>query len=150
MLEPHRVPSDITDAEILALRTVDECAAVMQALDLKIASIEAQVFDKSRDYDPEWYRRARFALKLSKKQRQLAQERRGQLRRAEKSENIKTSAAERLEWDRNFVEVAKDNLPPAEYRRLCDLASARLRASDPTPLPAEPVAQSVPGLCLGG
>lgn len=73
--------------------------------------------------NPDWYRRATFALRMKGREMQLLAREMGKRKRARSEENKAASDAGSLTWERNFVRVAKQILDRETYVNICETAS---------------------------
>lgn len=79
--------SDRSVVEIASITDVEAAEAYLSDLDTLIISMERQIEDASqRQHDPSWMIRCRMALKHRRRERQLLQAHKGELKRKAKAE----------------------------------------------------------------
>ena len=75
---------------------------------------------KTGEYaDPDWWRRANYALKGHRRQAQGCQVRLGDVNRQLRA--LRAAESDR-KFERRFINAARRMLPPALYSKLCDIA----------------------------
>jgi hypothetical protein len=116
--------------EVASLATPEQCLEALAELDEEMVRIEGHlgVAITRRELtgeraDPEWFRRAKSALRHKGRLRQRVQERLGALRRAERQANGVSSNAQA----QAFRYAAKRLLPPETIAAIEDAAIARMR-----------------------
>lgn len=114
--------ADIKHVQPHTLGSVEECAYVMHRLDLAIGDIENQLDHakanaaKFGEYsESDWFVNTKRALKGAKTTRSAVQERKGELSR-------RINRAFQRELSQRFIDVARTELPPDQFRVLMDRA----------------------------
>ena len=125
----------ITDREIRKIRpenltSEEECAEAWDRLGGMADDIEAQLEraqahfnDTGEKADPQWLINARRALKAARAARQVAQTRRGDLRRSRNAEERGRCSQETVVFDRAFVKACYRALPETQLKVIEKLAA---------------------------
>ena len=136
------IAADMSEPEVLAAQEKIERAntalaemmnAVRGQIDEENAKLDA---DSNYAVDPKWWRRVNGAARHKGWQRQQLQKKIGEVNRLLRAFRFrrgplmeKEAYSERVRGrDRLFVRIAQLHLPPAQYRRLCNLVEEAERA----------------------
>lgn len=116
-----------------SLATADEVQSAMIELDTELMAVKGHLEAAVARYhadgtrgDPDWFRRAKGAVRAKAFLRQRLQERLGQLRRAEKAAAHAVLGAQ---IERRFVDAAKLMLPRETFDEIMRAAQRRAEAA---------------------
>lgn len=109
------------------LNADDNLFAKIKEIEAKVRLAKGEAKLNGNYRDPDWFARANKALSLSKRNRERLLRAITERRKEEKEQK---QLARELRFERLFVKVAKDTLPPETYQELIAATQARFRNED--------------------
>ncbi len=132
--EQRRTRLPPIDQDAITAMADHELVDILPQLELAVALIRDSLQEArtkvvtERVYsDPDWYRRANFALRMRGREMQMVQREMGKRKRARAVEHKEAPDLAALTWERQFVKTAKVMLTGELYTALCNAATERDR-----------------------
>ncbi len=120
------------DPEAISEMSYEELSALLPGLELDAAQIRASLEEARSKVatgggysDPDWYRRANFALRMKGREMQMVQRELGVKKREQAKDNVTASASESTSWERKFVYAARSFLSKKDFDAIVAEAEGR-------------------------